>query len=66
VQGKVIDSRLARALSFRARYGHPCGIDFLAEAFLKAHPEYAWQAPLLRDMKAGPWTLFKAGQRPPR
>ena len=66
VQGKVIDSRLARALSFRARYGHPCGIDFLAEAFLKAHPEYAWQALLLRDMKAGPWTLFKAGQRPPR
>jgi len=27
------------------------------------HPEYAWQAPLLRDMKAGPWTQFKTGDR---
>jgi hypothetical protein len=66
VQGKVMDSRMARALSFRARLGHPCGAYFLAQPFLKAHPEYAWQAPLLRDMKAGPWTLFKAGERAPR
>jgi hypothetical protein len=66
VQGKAVDSRMAQALSFRARYGHPCGMDFLAGAFLKAHPEYAWQAPFLRDMKAGPWTLFQAGQRRPR
>jgi hypothetical protein len=64
VQGKVMDSRLAAQLSFRARRGHPCGGDFLATPFLKAHPEYAWQAPALRDMKAGPWTLFKAGESP--
>jgi hypothetical protein len=66
VQGKAVDSRMAHALSFRARYGHPCGRDFLAKPFLKAHPEYSWQAPVLRDMKAGPWTLFQAGQRRPR
>ncbi len=66
VQGKAMDSRMALALSFRARLGHPCGTDFLAEDFLKAHPEYSWQAPLLRDMKAGAWTLFKAGQRAPQ
>lgn len=65
VQGKATDSRMAKTLSFRARMGHPCGKDFLAGAFLKAHSEYAWQAPLLRDMKAGPWTLFQAGQRKP-
>ena len=63
VQGKVIDSSLAKALSFYAHMGHPCGQDFLAKPFLQAHPEFAWQAPLLRDMKAGPWTLFKAGDR---
>jgi hypothetical protein len=56
---------MARAMSFYARRGHPCGGDFVAEPFLKAHPEYAWQAPLLHDMKAGPWTLFKAGERVP-
>jgi hypothetical protein len=58
-----MDSAQARAMSFVARGGHPCGEDFVAAPFLKAHPEYSWQAPLLRDMKAGPWTMFKAGQR---
>jgi len=63
VQGKVMDGTMAQAMSFFAHMGHPCGMDFLAAPFLKAHPEFAWQAPLLRDMKAGPWTLFKVGQR---
>jgi hypothetical protein len=58
-----MDSRMAESLSFVARRGHPCGADFLAGSFLKAHPEYAWQAPSLRDMKAGPWTPFKAGEK---
>ena len=61
VQGKAMDSTMAESLSFFAHTGHPCGEDFLAEPFLKAHPEFAWQAPILRDMKAGPWTAFKAG-----
>ena len=65
VQGKVMDGKMARAMSFYARMGHPCGQDFLAAPFLKAHPEFAWEAPLLRDMKAGPWTLFKVGQGQP-
>ncbi len=41
-----------------ARMGHPCGEDFLAAPFAAAHPEFAWQLPYLRDMKANPWTLF--------
>src|SRR5260370_41626590 len=45
-----------------ARMGHPCGGDFLAKPFLAAHPEYAWQEPYLRDMKAGPWTEFRSCQ----
>ena len=65
VQGKAMDSQMAKAMSLVARMGHPCGRDFLAQPFLQAHPEYSWQAPLLRDMKAGPWTVFKAGQRRP-
>jgi hypothetical protein len=65
VQGKVMDGTMAQGMSFFAHMGHPCGTDFLAAPFLKAHPEFAWQAPLLRDMKAGPWTLFKSGQTQP-
>jgi Phospholipase B len=62
VQGKVTDSAMAKAMSFVARRGHPCGADFHAKPFLAAHPEYNWQAPLLRDMLAGPWTTFKSGE----
>jgi hypothetical protein len=54
---------MAEAMSFIARAGHPCGQDFRAADFLEQHPEYSWQKPLLRDMKAGPWTIFKAGEK---
>lgn len=63
VQGKAADSSMAAKMSFVARAGHPCGADFLAEPFLEHHPEYSWQKPLLRDMKAGPWTVFTSGQK---
>ena len=38
VEGKVIDSRLAAAMSLIARIGHPCGQNFAAAPFLDAHP----------------------------
>src|SRR5579864_3205122 len=63
VQGKAMDSAMAAKMSFVARAGHPCGADFLAADFLEHHPEFAWQKPLLRDMKAGPWTKFQAGEK---
>ncbi|MFZ3188317.1 MAG: C45 family peptidase, partial [Candidatus Sulfotelmatobacter sp.] len=63
VQGKATDSKMAATMSIVARAGHPCGADFVAADFLERHPEYAWQKPLLRDMKAGPWTKFQAGQK---
>lgn len=63
VQGKVADSSMAAGMSLRARAGHPCGADFVVGDFLAQHPEYSWQKPLLRDMKAGPWTTFTAGQK---
>jgi hypothetical protein len=63
VQGKAMDSKMAAAMSFRARIGHPCGADFESAAFLAAHKDYDWQAPILGDMKAGPWTTFRAGQK---
>jgi len=63
VQGKATDSAMAAKMSLVARAGHPCGEDFLAADFLEKHPEYSWQKPLLHDMKAGPWTVFTAGQK---
>ena len=65
VQGKATDSAMTKAMSFVARMGHPCGRNFRAKPFLAAHPEFDWQAPLLRDMIAGPWTRFRAGEANP-
>ena len=58
VQAKAIDARMAEKLQFWAAMGHPCGEDFIAEVFLREHPEYDWMRGLLRDMKSQPWTIF--------
>jgi hypothetical protein len=63
VTGKVADSELAGKMSIIGHAGHPCGEDFLAAPFLAAHPEYDWLRPVLKDMKAGPWTQFAAGEK---
>ncbi len=66
VTGKVMDSDMAGRMSFTARAGHPCGEDFIAAPFFSAHPEFAWQKPLLHDMKAGPWTAFRTADSGPQ
>src|SRR6202051_2062917 len=63
VQGKATDSKMAANMSMFARAGHPCGADFLAADFLDHHPEFSWQRPMLRDMKAGPWQSVTVGQK---
>jgi hypothetical protein len=65
VQGKATDSNMTKQMRFLARLGHPCGEDFYAQPFLAAHPEFAWQQPYLRDMKAGPWSSFQADEARP-
>ncbi len=65
VTGKGMDSEMAANLSFIGRAGHPCGEDFKVGPFLAAHPEFAWQKPILHDMIAGPWTKFTANQKAP-
>ena len=65
VTGKVMDADMAAKLTFIGRAGHPCGEDFLAGPFFRAHPEYAWEKGILHDMKAGPWTTLSAGEKEP-
>ena len=62
VQGKVMDSDMAAAMTFIARIGHPCGINFDAAKYLSDHPEFSWESPVLRDMPSGPWTQFHIGE----
>jgi hypothetical protein len=60
VQSKVTDARMAEAMSLTAALGHSCGTNFKAAQHLKAHPEFAWEKDLMRDMDARPWTTFHA------
>jgi hypothetical protein len=50
-------------MTMRARAGRPCGGEFHAKPYLAQHPEFAYQEPVLRDMDAGPWSTFHAGQK---
>jgi hypothetical protein len=64
VQAKVTTAALAKNFQFWAHMGNPSGKDFIAAPFFASHPEYKWETPYLHDMKAYPWTLFKAGGQP--
>lgn len=59
-QAKVCTTDLARGMSFWARMGHGCGTPFAFAPWVKNNPSYAWQAPLFRDLKDNPWTLWKS------
>ncbi|HKD85957.1 MAG TPA: C45 family peptidase [Terriglobales bacterium] len=63
VTAQAADSTMAKNMMLQARAGHPCGEDFIADTFLKQHPEYDWQRPILVDMKGNPWTGFKSGDK---
>jgi hypothetical protein len=60
--GKVVDARLAKKMSFLGRWGSADGMAFSAEKFLQAHPQYDWQRGLLLDRPSQPWVSFRAGE----
>jgi hypothetical protein len=61
--GKVVNSTLAKAMSFEARWGAACGRAFDAEKFLKQHPQFNWMKDILKNRPSQPWTLFRAGEK---
>jgi len=62
LDGKVINSKMAKQMSFVARWGAACGTPFDAKKFLEQHPQYDWMNGLLKDRPSQPWTVFKAGE----
>jgi hypothetical protein len=60
--GKVVDAAMAKKMSFRARWGSPCGLPFDAGKFLEDHPQFEWMTGLIRDRPAQPWTDFRSGE----
>ncbi|HAQ17809.1 MAG TPA: hypothetical protein DCR40_01095 [Prolixibacteraceae bacterium] len=62
LDGKVIDSKMAKQMSFISKWGSACDLPFDAKAFLEAHPQYEWMTGLIKDRPTQPWTMFKAGE----
>lgn len=62
VDGKVMDSNMAKDLSFWARWGSSSGMPFDAEAFLAEHTQYSYLEGYLKDRPTQPWTLFRADE----
>jgi hypothetical protein len=58
VDGKVVDSDMAKDWQFAAKWGHPCGIGFNAKQFLDKHPQYDWLDGFLKDLAPQEWTIL--------
>jgi hypothetical protein len=62
LDSKVVDSKMAKQMSFMARWGSACGIPFDAKSFLEKHPQFDWMNGLLKDRPKQPWTTFTIDQ----
>jgi len=63
IDAKVVDSKMAKEMSFAARWGSACGAAFDAHKFLTAHPQFDWMRDVLKSRPSRPWTEFRAGER---
>lgn len=60
VDGKVVDSEMAKQMSFWARWGSSCGMPFDADQYLEENPQFDWLEGYLKDRPTQPWTLFSS------
>jgi hypothetical protein len=61
--GKVVDSKMAKQMSFAARWGSACGMAFDAAKFLGEHPQFDWMHDILKSRPVQSWTVFRAGEK---
>ncbi|HUU28022.1 MAG TPA: C45 family peptidase [archaeon] len=59
IDGKVVDSGMARRMSFWARWGSSCGKPFMAGQFLAEHPQFEWLRGYMADRPIRNWAVFK-------
>jgi hypothetical protein len=63
IDAKVVDTTMAKQMSFAARWGSACGTPFDAEKFLEQHPQFDWMARILKSRPSQSWTEFQAGEK---
>jgi hypothetical protein len=62
MDAKVVDSKMAKKMSFAARWGSACGMAFDAKQFLAEHQQFEWMKEILQSRPSEPWTSFTAGE----
>jgi hypothetical protein len=62
VDGKVMTTDMANAMSFWARWGNSSGMPFSANQFLTQHIQWDYLKGYLADRPTRAWSVFKAGQ----
>jgi hypothetical protein len=63
VDGIVCDTKLAKNMSFIARYGNSCGMPFKKDEFFKKHRQWAKFQPYVNDRPSQPWTEFSVNKK---
>ncbi|MFQ6083518.1 MAG: C45 family autoproteolytic acyltransferase/hydrolase [Candidatus Aminicenantia bacterium] len=58
IDGKVVNSEMAKNWQFWAIWGSSCDIGFDADKFLEKHIQYEWLRGYLKDLPVQSWTLF--------
>jgi hypothetical protein len=58
LDGNVIDSTLAKSMSFSVRWGNSCGIPFDKNKFCDENRVWDYLRPYLHDRPQQPWTTF--------
>jgi hypothetical protein len=62
LDAKVVDSKMAKRMSFAARWGSACGTPFDAAKFLLDHPQFEWMKEVLQSRPSEPWADFASGE----
>jgi len=55
---------MAQKLSFWARWGTSCGMEFDADTFFERHLQWDYLRGYVDSRPSQPWTQFYAGQHP--
>jgi len=63
IDAKVVDTVMARKMSFAARWGSADGVAFDAKQFLRDHPQFDWMEGVLMSRASQPWADFTAGEK---
>ena len=63
IDAKVVDTAMAKQMSFAARWGSADGTAFDADKFLADHPQFDWMQGVLKSRPAQPWVEFTSGEK---